>query len=125
MDDVQYENLNKKLNYLCGMFDQIMNKDRDPGGSITFYSNKTAIIGTVLQGSELEMTLEAHDGMYHVTFGDSTFTASDVIEARVEVADVLRTDGYEEDTIDMVKNTIEEYWVEPEIFERILESKLC
>ena len=71
------------------------------------------------------MTLEAHDGMYHVTFGDSTFTVSDVIEARVEVADVLRTDGYEEHTIDMVKDTIEEYWVEPEIFERILESKLC
>jgi len=122
MDDVQYENLNKKLNYLCGMFDQIMNKKHL--GSIEWYNDK-AIIGIVLQGTKLEMILETHNSVYHVTFGDSTFTVSDVIEARVEVADVLRTDGYEEDTIDMVKNTIEEYWVEPEIFERILESKLC
>lgn len=119
--------IEKKLEYLehlCKDLEKHIVTTGMGGGSISFLSDRTCIIDTILDGTELKMTLEAYDGQYHITFDDSTFTVSDVIEARVEIADILRTQGFKPDTIEMVKDNIELNWVEPETFEEIVESKM-
>ena len=69
--------------------------------------------------THVNMVVSLQESCYHIRFTncnmDSTITVHDVIEARVEIADVLRTNYYidDEEIIEHCKVCIERAWFEP------------
>ena len=93
-------------------------------GSVTVTEDGKCFIDSMVDHTDIRMCVIPYEDHYTIQFDNPRMTSlikvSDVIEARVEIACVLREAyGFDEDLVDMCKLCIEDCWREP------IESCMC
>jgi len=99
-------------------------------GSVSVTEDGQCIITAETNGESVRMYVTVSPDSFLIHFDTprmtSGITVSDVIEARVEIASVLREAyGFDEELIDLCKGCIEESWNEPHNVYLAIESMVA